>query len=322
MKQHLDTSLLQQHALLFLLKFLKEQNYRFTVITPLTHERIIKRKESLSSRSTTLRDIFGWNLTFAPEDLDPQLFVLLEKADLIHIENNQCFSKIRVASLEDELFIHSAFPTVENDAVFFGPDTYRFYYHLKQYLLTQSPSCQRTVELCCGTSAVAISIAKRFPSISEVFTADINPKALFYSQVNQQFNGLENIYPTHSNLFSDLEGNFDLIFANPPYLMDIQERQYRHGGNNLDGTELSFNILREAVKRLAPNGSIFLYTGISISQYGNKFLEAIQSWIINYPTLKCTYEEIDPDVFGEELEQPNYQHIERIAVVLVKINAI
>ncbi|MBP7880545.1 MAG: methyltransferase small domain protein, partial [Acinetobacter sp.] len=95
MKQHLDTSLLQQHALLFLLKFLKEQNYRFTVITPLTHERIIKRKESLSSRSTTLRDIFGWNLTFAPEDLDPQLFVLLEKADLIHIENNQCFSKIR-----------------------------------------------------------------------------------------------------------------------------------------------------------------------------------------------------------------------------------
>lgn len=35
--------------------------------------------------------------------------------------------------------------------------------------------------------------------------------------------------------------------------------------------------------------------------------------------MQWCYEEIDPDVFGEELEQPAYQHIERIALVLAKV---
>lgn len=322
MNQYFDMQLLQQHALLFLLNFLKERHYHFTVITPLSHERIIMRKKNQSTNLRNLKDIFGWNLPFYPEDLDTQLFNTLKKAHLIRIENNQWISNIRVASLEDELFIHSAFPTLENDAVFFGPDTYRFYYHLKQHLLTRPQPLQRSVELCCGASPVALTIAKSFPAVSEVFSVDINLKALFYSQVNKKFVGLNNVYPIESDLFSNLEGNFDLIFANPPYLMDIHERQYRHGGNELDGTDLSFNILKEGIKRLTPSGSLFLYTGIAISHQGNKFLEAVQSWIKNYPTFKCNYEEIDPDVFGEELDQPTYQHIERIAVVLVKLSAI
>lgn len=321
MNQHLNIELSQQRALLYLLSFLKEKHYRFTVITPLTHQRIFMRKANLSSELRSLKDIFGWNLPFYSEDLDPQLFILLKHADLIRIENNQWLSNIRIASLEDELFIHSAFPTLDHDAVFFGPDTYRFYYHLKQYLFNQTQPLERSVELCCGASPVAITIAKAFPRITEIFTADINPKALFYSQINKKFAGLEHIFPTQSDLFSNLEGNFDLIFANPPYLMDIHERQYRHGGNSLDGTELSFNILQEGIKRLTPQGKLFLYTGIAIGHHRNKFLEAVDSWIQNYPNFKFSYEEIDPDVFGEELDHTAYQDIERIAVVLVKLSA-
>lgn len=321
MNQHFTMECIQQRALHYLLHFLAERHYRFTVITPLSHERILKRKKHLSNRARSLKDIFGWNLPFYPEALDQQLFLILKNADLIRLEDQQWLSTVRVASLAEKLFIHSAFPTVETDAVFFGPDTYRFYYHLKQYLLNQSHVIQRCVELCCGASPVAIAIAKLFPETTEIFTADINPKALFYSQVNKDFTGLSNIFPTQSNLFSDLEGYFDLIFANPPYLMDLHERQYRHGGNALDGTDLSFRILSEGIKRLTPQGTLFLYTGIAISQDGNKFLAAVDSWIQDYPDFNYSYEEIDPDVFGEELEQPAYQHIERIAVVLVKVSA-
>ncbi|MDI3377145.1 MULTISPECIES: N5-glutamine methyltransferase family protein [Acinetobacter] len=321
MNQHLTMECIQQRALHYLLHFLEEQHYRFAVITPLSHERIFKRKKHLSNTVRSLKDIFGWNLPFYPEALDRQLFIILKNADLIRLEDQQWLSSVRVASLDEKLFIHSAFPTLETDAVFFGPDTYRFYYHLKHYLLHQTHVIQRSVELCCGASPVAITIAKLFPEATEIFTADINPKALFYSQVNKDFTGLSNIFPTQSNLFSNLEGHFDLIFANPPYLMDLHERQYRHGGNALDGTDLSFNILTEAIKRLTPQGTLFLYTGIAISQDGNKFLETVHSWIQDYPDFKYSYEEINPDVFGEELERPAYQHIERIALVLIKLSA-
>ncbi|ENU92500.1 hypothetical protein F971_02391 [Acinetobacter vivianii] len=321
MNQHFTMACIQQRGLHYLLHFLEEQHYRFTVITPLSHERILKRKKHLSNTARSLKDIFGWNLPFYPEALDQQLFLILKNADLIRLEDQQWLSTVRVASLDEKLFIHSAFPTLETNAVFFGPDTYRFYYHLKQYLLHQTHVIQRSVELCCGASPVAITIAKLLPKATEIFTADINPKALFYSQVNKDFTGLSNIFPTQSNLFSNLEGHFDLIFANPPYLMDLHERQYRHGGNALDGTDLSFRILTEGIKRLTPQGTLFLYTGIAISQDGNKFLEAVDSWIQDYPDFNYSYEEIDPDVFGEELEQPAYQHIERIAVVLIKLSA-
>jgi len=321
MNQHFTMECIQQRALHYLLHFLEEQHYHFTVITPLSHERILKRKKHLFNTARSLKDIFGWNLPFYPEALDQQLFLILKNADLIRLEDQQWLSTVRVASLDEKLFIHSAFPTLETDVVFFGPDTYRFYYHLKQYLLNQTHDIQRSVELCCGASPVAITIAKFIPKATEIFTADINPKALFYSQVNKDFTGLSNIIPTQSNLFSNLEGHFDLIFANPPYLMDLDERQYRHGGNVRDGTDLSFNILTEGIKRLTPQGTLFLYTGIAISQDGNKFLEAVDSWIQDYPDFNYSYEEIDPDVFGEELEQSAYQHIERIAVVLIKLSA-
>src|SRR5690606_35077169 len=79
-------------------------------------------------------------------------------------------------SLEGELFIHSSFPTTQQDAVFFGPDTYRFVYHLKQYLATEPRPFKRAAEICCGTSAAAISIAKYFPDHEEIFVADLTPK--------------------------------------------------------------------------------------------------------------------------------------------------
>ena len=119
MRQNLDEKQQKQKdALLYLLNFFKKNSYQFTVITPLSHERILKRKKVQSSEPKTLQDIFGWNLPFSAKDLDQVLFPLLMQAELIQAENDSFVSKIRVASLEDELFIHSAYPTVENDAVF------------------------------------------------------------------------------------------------------------------------------------------------------------------------------------------------------------
>ena len=137
MNQILDIKTSQQQALLYLLNFLKQQDYQFTAITPLSHQRILDRKQNDVNKEITLKDIFGWNLGFKKTDLDPALFSILEEHQLLKIQENLYLSQVRVASLNNALFIHSAFPTIEQDAVFFGPDTYRFAYHLKQYLASR-----------------------------------------------------------------------------------------------------------------------------------------------------------------------------------------
>ncbi|APX62357.1 methyltransferase [Acinetobacter schindleri] len=319
MNQILDIKTSQQQALLYLLNFLKQQDYQFTAITPLSHQRILDRKQNDVNKEITLKDIFGWNLGFKKTDLDPALFSILEEHQLLKIQENLYLSQVRVASLNNALFIHSAFPTIEQDAVFFGPDTYRFAYHLKQYLTSRSDPLKRAVELCCGTSAAAVSIAKYFPDYDELIVADLNPKALLYSQMNIDFAGLKKIHPVQSDLFANLQGQFDLIFANPPYLIDPHQRQYRHGGDELDGNALSFRIIKEGIQHLNPRGCIFLYTGVTVTQDGNRFVEHLENLMRQYKNISWSYEEIDPDIFGEELEQPAYQHVDRIALALVKI---
>ncbi|GAA5558208.1 release factor glutamine methyltransferase [Acinetobacter schindleri] len=319
MNQILDIKTSQQQALLYLLNFLKQQDYQFTAITLLSHQRILDRKQTDLNKEITLKDIFGWNLGFKKTDLDPALFSILEEHQLLKIQENLYLSQVRVASLNNTLFIHSAFPTIEQDAVFFGPDTYRFAYHLKQYLTSRSDPLKRAVELCCGTSAAAVSIAKNFPDYDELIVADLNPKALLYSQMNIDFAGLKKIHPVQSDLFANLQGRFDLIFANPPYLIDPHQRQYRHGGDELDGNALSFRIIEEGIQHLNPRGCLFLYTGVTVTQDGNRFLAHLENLMRQYKNISWSYEEIDPDIFGEELEQPAYQHVDRIALALVKI---
>jgi hypothetical protein len=58
---------------------------------------------------------------------------------------------------------------------------------------------------------------------------------------------------------------------------------------------------------------------VTITQEGNRFLQHLESLMKQHSNLSWSYEEIDPDIFGEELEQPAYQHVERIALALIKL---
>ena len=110
---------------------------------------------------------------------------------------------------------------------------------------------------------------------------------------------------------------FDLIVSNPPYLRDGEARTYREGGGAL-GEGLSVRIVQEAVERLSPRGMLILYTGAPIVAGVDMLRASIEPWL-RQRGLAFTYEELDPDVFGEELERPAYANVERIAVVGLKI---
>ena len=87
------------------------------------------------------------------------------------------------------------------------------------------------------------------------------------------------------------------------------------------GAQLSLRIVEQALYRLAPGGSLVLYTGVAMIDGVDPFLDAVTPYLES-PMFGWTYHELDPDVFGEELLTPGYQRVERIAVVALIVTRI
>ncbi|MDB5939104.1 MAG: Protein-N(5)-glutamine methyltransferase PrmC, methylates polypeptide chain release factor, partial [Polaromonas sp.] len=201
------------------------------------------------------------------------------------------------------------------EAVFFGPDTYRFAALIESELQARplSPGA-RILDIGCGAGPGGMTAALACPAARPaLLLADINPRALAFARANAALAGLANAAFQQSDLFESLEGRFELIVANPPYLVDDGERTYRHGGGPL-GSGLSLRIVRESLKRLAPGGRLVLYTGAPIVGGRDPFLDEVAN-VLERAGCPFSYREIDPDVFGEELDAPAYADTERIAAV-------
>lgn len=298
-------------ALVSLGVWLRDCGYRFTAVTPGTHSVVNARPESGIARS--LEDIFGWSRPFAHALIPQSAIELLEQGQSLSHEGKLLRSNVRFSTLGEMLFMHSAFPTNDRDAVFFGPDTYRFARFIERALgrLRFEPST--VFDVGCGTGAGGMFASTLLPHGCELVLADINARALHYAWINAKLSGNTTITFRQGDLFQTIPGTAALILANPPYLVDGEARVYRNGGGAL-GSELSLRIVREGLPKLRPGGAMVLYTGAPIvagvdAFHAELFREA--------DSAHCTfsYEEIDPDVFGEELNRPPYTVVDRIAAV-------
>jgi hypothetical protein len=333
-------------ALVEIGEYLKRAGYHFITPTPLTHSRVNAREGNARARS--LRDVFGWSRPFEPGLLPPEIQAALERAgalerisslpglsrqssldarnksghdDFMQSESGSSpdralyRSSVRFSSLDDDLLVHSAYPTDAPDSVFFGPDSYRFARVLKTALNRRgAESVRSAVEIGCGTGVGGLVVARalNMPDLRLVLT-DINDKALSLTRANLMLAGGIPAEIRRSDLLNDVDGSFDLIVANPPYLNDPAGRAYRHGGG-AHGEALSFRILEEGLPRLNRGGRLILYTGVAIVE-GIDPLRARLDGIAERHGVEISYQEVDPDVFGEELDTPAYAQAERIAAV-------
>jgi len=301
-------------VLLQLGRRLLADGYRFTTPTPLTHQRVNQRDEGQMADS--LRDVFGWSRPFTPGLLSADEQQQLQDAQIIDHYEGELKSRVRWSSLDDLLFVHSAFPTEAADAVFFGPDTYRFAQLIHAHLQQNFAPIHRAVDIGCGAGVGAILIG-RARREAEVLALDINPAALRLTAINAALAEVANVDVRASDLLQGVDGEFDLIVANPPYMADPAERAYRHGGGTL-GAGLSLRIVEQALNRLAPGGSLLLYTGVAMVDGRDPFLDTVLPRL-DEKRFGWTYRELDPDVFGEELLNPGYQRVDRIAVVALTV---
>ena len=291
-------------ALVALGQALLARGYQFTAITPASHERVLAREPLRDARD--LRDVFGWSRPFRPALVGDEIVENLRTAGVLHeTDDGRLRSGVRFASLGGRLYVHSAFPTSEPDAVFFGPDTYRFASLLGR---TVRPSASRLLDVGAGSGAGGLSLLE---PTSELVLADLNPRALGFARVNAQLAGATQVELVASDLYAAVSGSFDAIIANPPYLVDDTKRTYRHGGGSR-GTDLAVRIVREGAPRLRPGGQLVLYTATPIVDGRDLLRDALA------PTLRewtHRYEELDPDVFGEELARPAYADVDRLSLV-------
>ena len=300
-------------ALVRLLTELDDGGYDFITVTPETHRRVLERRQGESAQ--TVRDVFGWSMPFQRELLAGPLMDALEEADAVQPAGQLLKSRLRVSSLGGRLFLHSAYPTTDENAVFFGPDTYRFARFLEAEL-REVESCRHLVDLGAGSGPGGITAAGLIEP-ERLTLGDVNSQALALAEANAAAAGID-AHCVEGDL-DRVEGPIDLIIANPPFIADPLGRSYRDGGDML-GAGLSYTWAIDGAQRLRDGGTMLLYTGSPIVSGEDRLLSALAEEL---DELGCTlrYEELDPDIFGEELEQPPYRDagVERIAAVAAVI---
>jgi ribosomal protein L3 glutamine methyltransferase len=150
------------------------------------------------------------------------------------------------------------------------------------------PRARRVLDLCTGSGCLAVLAARAFPAAS-VDAADISPQALAVAKKNIARHRLgRRVRPRRSDLFSALDGRYELIVSNPPYVaapaMAALPREYRHeprlalaGGP--DGLDLVARILARAPAHLAPGGALVCEVGESHPAARRRFRALKLEWL-------------------------------------------
>lgn len=129
-------------------------------------------------------------------------------------------------------------------------------------------SLLKILDLCTGSGAIAISLKKYLNNI-EIMASDISDKALMVAKKNASKIGVD-VKFIESDLFNSINGKFDLIVSNPPYIkksvIPLLDKQVRNepilaldGGK--DGLDFYRKISYDAKKFLNNNGYLCFEIG-------------------------------------------------------------
>jgi len=133
------------------------------------------------------------------------------------------------------------------------------------------PDCIKTIlDLCTGSGCMAIACAKYFPN-THIDAVDISQDALDVAAINIKKHQVENqVHLFQSDLFDQIQKQYDLIISNPPYVsqQEMQQlpKEYLHEPSlaleaGKEGLSIVNRILREANRFLSENGALFVEVG-------------------------------------------------------------
>lgn len=137
--------------------------------------------------------------------------------------------------------------------------------------IAQKTNAKKILDLCTGSGAIAVSLAKYLPK-SEITAIDISNEALKIAKKNAINNQVENrITFISSDIFTNLnDEKFDIIVSNPPYIKrnviesldeEVKKEPYIALDGGEDGLYFYKKIIRESYQYLKYGGYLCLEIG-------------------------------------------------------------
>lgn len=153
---------------------------------------------------------------------------------------------------------------------------------LVQEILEKIKPNDAILDLCTGSGAIGVSIGtiKNNENL-KIVLSDVSEEALKVAKKNAEKNEV-NVEIVESDLFKNIEGMYDIIVSNPPYIeldeikklsIEVQNEPFiaLFGGN--DGLIFYREIAMKAKKYLKPNGILGLEIGYNQKESVTKILE-------------------------------------------------
>lgn len=138
--------------------------------------------------------------------------------------------------------------------------------------LLDSLETPNILDLCTGGGCIAIACAKLYPAAC-VDASDLSNDALALAAENVEYHGMQRrVRLAHGSLFDAVDGRYDLIISNPPYVdaadIEAMPTEFSHepmmglaAGD--DGLDLVRLMLRDAATYLTDGGFLVVEVGNS-----------------------------------------------------------
>lgn len=186
---------------------------------------------------------------------------LISGTPLQHITKTQEFMKINFFVNEDVLIPR--------------PDTEVLVEEVIE--ITKRLTRPKVLDLCTGSGAIAISIAK-YAKNAVIYASDISKNAIKVAKKNAKTNGVDNrIEFIESDLFDSIpKTKFDIIVTNPPYIkrseiskldIEVQKEPQMALDGGIDGLEFYRKISNNAYDYLKYNGYLCMEIGFDQKEF-------------------------------------------------------
>lgn len=150
------------------------------------------------------------------------------------------------------------------------------------------------LDMCTGSGCIAVAIATNVPNVKAML-ADVSREALEIAKVNaQNTNTTEKIKFIQTNMFEKVEGKFDIIVSNPPYIetdtiksldKQVQNEPLLALDGGEDGLKFYRILVNEGYKYLNKDGYLCMEIGYNQKQKVEELLMQNEKYT-NIYTLK------------------------------------